>query len=77
MKLENMTWPEVEALSREEVVLIPTGSLEQHGAHFPALDGYGCAWKCDRLGELVHGRVGIYDGAKRSAERPVAVSYKC
>lgn len=30
-----MTWPEVEAASREAVVLIPTGSLEQHGPHLP------------------------------------------
>ena len=30
-----MTWPEVEALPREIVVVIPTGSLEQHGPHLP------------------------------------------
>lgn len=30
-----MTWPDVEAASRDAVVLIPTGSLEQHGAHLP------------------------------------------
>ena len=35
MKLQEMTWPEVEAVSRDCVVLIPTGSLEQHGAHLP------------------------------------------
>lgn len=35
MKLAHLTWPEVEALSRETVVLIPTGSLEQHGPHLP------------------------------------------
>ena len=35
MKLAHMTWPEVEALNRELVVVIPTGSLEQHGAHLP------------------------------------------
>lgn len=32
-----MTWPEVEALDRSIVVLIPTGSLEQHGPHLPLL----------------------------------------
>lgn len=37
MKLAEMTWPEVEALDRRTVVLIPTGSLEQHGAHLPLL----------------------------------------
>ncbi|MEQ1935744.1 MAG: creatininase family protein [Fimbriimonadaceae bacterium] len=31
MKLAHLTWPEVEALDRNTVVLIPTGSLEQHG----------------------------------------------
>jgi creatinine amidohydrolase len=30
-----MTWQEVEALDRDIVVLIPTGSLEQHGPHLP------------------------------------------
>jgi len=35
MKLAEMTWPEVEALSRNVVVIIPTGSLEQHGTHLP------------------------------------------
>lgn len=35
MKLAHMTWPEVEALDRKMVVLIPTGSLEQHGRHLP------------------------------------------
>ena len=35
MKLAELTWPDVEALSREIVVVIPTGSLEQHGPHLP------------------------------------------
>lgn len=35
MILSRMTWQEVEALSREIVVLTPTGSLEQHGPHLP------------------------------------------
>ncbi len=35
MKLQNLTWPEVDAVSRDMVVLIPTGSLEQHGPHLP------------------------------------------
>lgn len=35
MKLAEMTWQEVEALSRDVVVMIPTGSLEQHGPHLP------------------------------------------
>ncbi|HRF58682.1 MAG TPA: creatininase family protein [Fimbriimonadaceae bacterium] len=35
MKLAHATWPDVEALPRDVVVLIPTGSLEQHGPHLP------------------------------------------
>jgi len=35
MKLGELTWPEVDALARQVVVLIPTGSLEQHGPHLP------------------------------------------
>ncbi len=35
MHLSRMTWKEVQALGREEVVLIPTGSVEQHGSHLP------------------------------------------
>lgn len=35
MKLADSTWPEVQAFDREAVVLIPTGSLEQHGPHLP------------------------------------------
>jgi creatinine amidohydrolase len=35
VKLAELTWSEVEAVDREVVVLIPTGSLEQHGAHLP------------------------------------------
>lgn len=35
MKLAEMAWPEVDGASRDVVVLIPTGSLEQHGRHLP------------------------------------------
>lgn len=35
MILAERTWPEVDALSRDAVVLIPTGSIEQHGPHLP------------------------------------------
>lgn len=35
MKLAHLTWPDVEALDRKIVVVIPTGSLEQHGRHLP------------------------------------------
>lgn len=35
MHLKNMTWRDVEAVERSCVVLIPTGSLEQHGPALP------------------------------------------
>lgn len=35
MILSELTWQDVGALSREMVVLVPTGSLEQHGPHLP------------------------------------------
>lgn len=37
MILGEMTWKEVDALSRDTIVVIPTGSLEQHGPHLPVL----------------------------------------
>lgn len=35
MKLAEATWPDIDALSRDVVFVIPTGSLEQHGPHLP------------------------------------------
>lgn len=35
MKLAEATWMEVDSFDREAIVLIPTGSLEQHGPHLP------------------------------------------
>ncbi len=35
MKLAELSWPEVNALDRGTVIVIPTGSLEQHGPHLP------------------------------------------
>jgi creatinine amidohydrolase len=35
MILSRLTWQDVESLSREIVILTPTGSLEQHGPHLP------------------------------------------
>lgn len=35
MKLAEVTWPQVGAFSRSAVVVMPTGSLEQHGTHLP------------------------------------------
>ncbi len=36
MLLKNLTWPEVESLNFEKLIVIfPTGSFEQHGHHLP------------------------------------------
>ena len=36
MKLAELHWPEVEKLDRKQiVVLVPVGSMEQHGPHLP------------------------------------------
>jgi creatinine amidohydrolase len=35
MKLADMTWPEVDKLDRETVVIYPIASLEQHSRHLP------------------------------------------
>lgn len=37
MKLGELTWPEVEALDKDKVVILPLGSFEQHGRHLPLL----------------------------------------
>lgn len=35
MLAANLTWKEFSELSREKVVIVPIGSLEQHGTHLP------------------------------------------
>ena len=36
MRLADLTWPEVQALNFDRlIVLLPTGSFEQHGHHLP------------------------------------------
>jgi len=35
VKLAELTWQDVSELPRDVVVLVPTGSLEQHGPHLP------------------------------------------
>lgn len=37
MKLAELSWPEIATLDREIVVMIPTGSIEQHGPHMPLM----------------------------------------
>jgi creatinine amidohydrolase len=35
MKLQDATWQEIDEFDRGAVIVIPTGSLEQHGPHLP------------------------------------------
>src|SRR4051812_4164312 len=35
MLLQNLTWPDVAALSKETPVIFPVAALEQHGRHMP------------------------------------------
>jgi creatinine amidohydrolase len=51
--LPHMTWPEVEdALKRTDVVIIPVGSIEQHGKHLPlGTDSYGAIEVCKLIAQ--------------------------
>lgn len=43
IRLENLTWPEVaEIVSQPHAVIVPTGSVEQHGRHLPLSVDYRC-----------------------------------
>jgi creatinine amidohydrolase len=33
--MQELTWPEFQARLRDEIIMLPTGSLEQHGPHLP------------------------------------------
>lgn len=55
MVLAHMTWQEVEAVDREAVVVIPTGSLEQHGPHLPLFTDSILVTK---VAEAVEGQLG-------------------
>lgn len=57
VKLEEMTWMEVEAARREgfDTVIVPTGSVEQHGPHLPLLTDTLIA---DRVAELTARKLG-------------------
>ena len=35
MLWHEQTWPAIQAVDKEKVVLVPLGSLEQHGHHLP------------------------------------------
>jgi creatinine amidohydrolase len=49
-KLEELTWPRIDALDRAKTLFIlPTGMIEQHGPHLPVgADTYGVLYEADR-----------------------------
>ena len=47
MQLQNLSWPEIEKLTRDIPVLIPIAAIEQHGNHLPV------STDSDLLGEIV------------------------
>lgn len=55
IKLDDMTWPEVdEVLSKPNAVLIPVGSVEQHGPHLPlSVDSRCAAYIAEQAAEKV------------------------
>lgn len=55
MRLAHLTWPEVGALDRDTVVVVPTGAVEQHGPHLPLVTDTRIA---TAIGEAVDARVG-------------------
>jgi creatinine amidohydrolase/Fe(II)-dependent formamide hydrolase-like protein len=48
-KLEELTWPQIDALNRERTLFIlPVGMLEQHGPHLPvAADTFGVTYEAN------------------------------
>ncbi len=58
MNLSELTWPEVEGLSRDLPVVIPVAALEQHGRHLPVFtDSMLLGEVVRRVGETMRGRV--------------------
>ncbi|MDP7386715.1 MAG: creatininase family protein, partial [Nitrospinota bacterium] len=55
--LQEITWPEVEAyLKRDDIILLPVGSVEQHAHHMP-------------LGTDSYTAIGFAEDAARAAEK--------
>ena len=56
---DKMTWPEVrEAAAQERVVVLPVGTVEQHGPHLPLdVDTFLCQRVCVGAAELVPKKV--------------------
>ena len=58
MNLSDLTWPEVDGLSRDLPVVIPVAALEQHGHHLPVFtDSMLLGEVVRRVNEKMSGRV--------------------
>ena len=58
MNLSDLTWPEVEALSRDLPVVIPVAALEQHGRHLPVFtDSMLLGEVVRRVGESLNDKI--------------------
>ena len=58
MKLAQATWRDVEAFDRSAVVVVPTGSHEQHGPHMPlATDAILATAVAEAVEALLPGKV--------------------
>ena len=58
-RYNRLTWPEVnEAVAAKKLVILPTGSTEQHGRHLPLdVDLFLCESVCLEVGRRAAGRV--------------------
>ena len=57
MQLADLTWPKIQALSRETPVVFPIAALEQHGGHLPLFtDSLLCGEIARRAAEKLGGR---------------------
>jgi creatinine amidohydrolase len=57
MRLEDVHWPELDAL-RERIFVVPLGSLEQHGDHLPLFtDSLIVSHIADRVEKLCSGKI--------------------
>jgi creatinine amidohydrolase len=54
-KLEELTWPQIDALDRERTLLIlPVGMIEEHGPHLPVgADTYGVTYEANEASTRV------------------------
>ena len=54
-RYNRLTWPEMnEAIGKQKLVILPTGSTEQHGPHLPLdVDVFLCESVCLEVGRRI------------------------